>query len=121
MILHLYFARRFAMAFVMITGVLFALVMLIDAVEQTRKFGGLDIGWQKIFGLTLLNAPQTINLILPLIVILATITLFITLARSSFEPTLRAAPQRSDDDDLPRPHRSQLERAIRLRENEAPR
>ena len=83
MILHLYFARRFAMVFLMITAVLFALVVLIDAVDQARRFGDFDLGWQRIFGLTLLNAPQTINLILPLIMILATVTLFISLARSS--------------------------------------
>jgi len=91
MILHVYFARRFAMAFLLITGVLFALVMLVDAVEQARKFGSYDIGWQKILGLTLLNAPQTINLILPLIMILATVTLFISLARSSELIVTRAA------------------------------
>ncbi len=91
MILHMYFARRFAMTFLLITGVLFALVMLIDAVEQARKFGGLEIGWQRVLGLTLLNAPQTINLILPLIVILSTITLFISLARSSELVVTRAA------------------------------
>ena len=91
MILHAYFARRFAMAFVLITAVLFALVMLIDAVEQARKFGQYDIGWQRILGLTLLNTPQTINLILPLIMILATITLFISLARSSELVVTRAA------------------------------
>ncbi len=91
MILHVYFARRFAMAFLLITAVLFALVMLIDAVEQARRFGGADIGWQRILGLTLLNAPQTINLILPLIIILATIALFISLARSSELVVTRAA------------------------------
>ena len=91
MILHVYFARRFTTAFLLITLVLFALVMLIDAVEQARKFSGLDIGWQRILGLTLLNAPQTINLILPLIVILATITLFVSLARSSELVVTRAA------------------------------
>lgn len=91
MILHLYFARRFAMAFLLITGVLWALVMLIDAVDQARRFGGSDVGWQKILGLTLLNTPQTINLILPLIVILATVVLFISLARSSELVVTRAA------------------------------
>lgn len=91
MILHAYFARRFAMAFALITFVLFALVMLIDAVEQARKFGGYDIGWQKTLGLTLLNAPQTINLILPLIMILATVALFLSLARSSELVVTRAA------------------------------
>lgn len=91
MILHLYFARRFAMGFIFITAVLFALVMLIDGVEQARKFGSFGIGWQKIMGLTLLNTPQTINLILPLIVILATVALFISLARSSELVVTRAA------------------------------
>ena len=91
MILHLYFARRFISAFLAITFVLFALVVLVDGVEQTRKFGSFDIGWQKILGLTLLNAPQTINLILPLITILATVALFISLARSSEMVVTRAA------------------------------
>ena len=91
MILHVYFARRFAITFLLITTVLFALVMLVDGVEQARKFSGLDLGWQRILGLTFLNAPQTINLILPLIVILATITLFISLARSSEMVVTRAA------------------------------
>lgn len=91
MILHIYFARRFAMAFLLITAVLFALVMLIDAVEQARRFSGSGIGWGQILGLTLLNAPQTINLILPLIMMLATITLFISLSRSSELVVTRAA------------------------------
>ena len=91
MILHLYFARRFAAVFMMITIVLFALVVLIDGVDQARKFGSLNIGWKNIMGLTLLNTPQTINLILPLIVILATVALFISLARSSEMVVTRAA------------------------------
>jgi lipopolysaccharide export system permease protein len=91
MILHLYFARRFAMGFLLITTVLFALIVLIDAVDQARRFGDFDLGWQQILGLTLLNAPQTINLILPLIMILATVTLFISLARSSELVVTRAA------------------------------
>lgn len=91
MILHLYFARRFAVTFFTITAILFALVMLVDAVEQARRFGSYDLGWQRILGLTLLNAPQTINLILPLIMILATVALFISLARSSEMVVTRAA------------------------------
>ncbi|MBD3663390.1 LPS export ABC transporter permease LptG [Sulfitobacter sp. TSTF-M16] len=91
MILHLYFARRFAMTFLMITAVLFALVMLVDAVDQARRFSDFDVGWQDILRLTLLNTPQTINLILPLIVILATVALFISLARSSELVVTRAA------------------------------
>jgi lipopolysaccharide export system permease protein len=91
MILHFYFARRFAMAFLMITLVLFSLVLLIDGVETARRFSGLDIGWGQVAQLTLLKAPETVNLILPLITILATITLFVSLARSSELVVTRAA------------------------------
>ncbi len=91
MILHFYFARRFTMAFLMISAVLLALMMLVDAVDQARKFSIYDIGFRNVMQLTLLNAPQTINLILPLIVILATVALFISLARSSELVVTRAA------------------------------
>ncbi len=91
MILHLYFARRFAQAFGVILAVLSAMVLLIELLDQTRKFGSFDIGWQQIFGLALLNSPQTINLILPLIVILTTIALFVSLSRSSELVVTRAA------------------------------
>ena len=91
MILHLYFARRFAMTFLLITAVLFSLVVLVDAVDQARRFSSYDIGFGNVMRLTLLNAPQTINLILPLIVILATVALFISLARSSEMVVTRAA------------------------------
>ncbi len=91
MILHFYFARRFATGFLLITFVLYVLVVLIDGIEQTRKFGSYDIGWQKTLWLTLLNAPKTIDLILPLIMILATVALFVSLARSSELVVTRAA------------------------------
>ncbi len=91
MILHLYFARRFAMSFLMITAVLFALVVLVDAVDQARRFSSYDIGFSNIIRLTLLDTPKTINQILPLIVILATVTLFISLARSSEMVVTRAS------------------------------
>ncbi|WP_299404428.1 LPS export ABC transporter permease LptG [uncultured Roseobacter sp.] len=91
MILHLYFARRFAMSFLVLTAVLFSLVALVDLVDQTRGFSDFDISFGRIVGLTLLNAPQTVNEILPLIMILATIALFIGLARSSELVATRAA------------------------------
>lgn len=91
MILHFYFARRFFVGFLMISFALTALVMLIDMIDQTRQFSEYELGWRKIFGLTLLNTPQTINLILPLIMILATVILFLSLARSSELVVTRAA------------------------------
>ena len=91
MILHLYFARRFFMSFLIITGVLAALVMLVDGVDQARRFADDDVGWDQVLGMTLLHMPQTINMILPLIMILATVALFIGLARSSELVVTRAA------------------------------
>ena len=91
MILHFYFARRFAMSILVITVVLFALVALVDLVDQTRKFGDFGISFAQILGLTLLNVPETINQILPLIMILATVVLFVGLARTSELVAARAA------------------------------
>ncbi|UWR31973.1 LPS export ABC transporter permease LptG [Sulfitobacter sp. W027] len=91
MILHLYFARRFFTSFLVIAGVLVALVMLVDGVDQARRFADDDVGWDQVLGMTLLHMPQTINMILPLIMILATVALFIGLARSSELVVTRAA------------------------------
>jgi lipopolysaccharide export system permease protein len=92
MILHFYFARRFLMSFLMLVFVFFALVTLVDMIEQARKFRSLDeVGFAEIFQLTLLNTPQTMNQILPLIMILSTVVLFLGLARSSELVVTRAA------------------------------
>lgn len=91
MILHVYFARRFATSFLVLTFVLFSLVVLVDLVDQTGDFSDLDVSFARILGLTLLKAPDAINQILPLIMILATIALFVGLARSSELVATRAA------------------------------
>jgi len=91
MILHFYFARRFAVSFLIITAVLGALVLLVDGVDQARRFANDDVSWAQVLGMTLLHLPQTLNLILPLIMILATVALFLGLARSSELVVTRAA------------------------------
>ncbi|WP_147104655.1 LPS export ABC transporter permease LptG [Tateyamaria sp. syn59] len=91
MILHMYFARRFALAILGIAAVLTALVALVDLIDQTRKFAQFGIGFGQRIGLTMLNVPETLNQILPLIMILATVALFVSLARSSELVVTRAA------------------------------
>ena len=91
MILHLYFARRFAVSLAVIAAVLAPLVMLIDLIDQTRKFSDVGVGFSQRVGLTMLNIPETLNQILPLIMILGTVSLFISLARSSELVVTRAA------------------------------
>jgi lipopolysaccharide export system permease protein len=91
MILHRYFARRFLMIFAGIFGLFFAMVFLVDIVDQVRRFTGEEAGFGELVQLTLLNIPQALYLILPLMMILAAIALFLGLARSSELVVTRAA------------------------------
>ncbi len=90
-ILHRYFARRFLVTFLGILTVFFLLLALIDLVEQLRRFSADGIGFRRIAQLTLLNMPKAISDILPLVMILSTITLFLGLARSSELVVTRAS------------------------------
>ena len=83
MILHRYFARRFMFSFVAVLAGFMAILMLVDIIEQIRRFEGLDVSFASMMQIVLLNAPRAISEILPLIMILATIALFVALARSS--------------------------------------
>ncbi len=89
MILHRYFARRFLMTFAGMFAVFFLFYAMLDMIEIIRKFGGL--GFAEILRLTMLNVPAGIYRILPLVTILATIMLFLNLARSSELVVTRAA------------------------------
>lgn len=91
MILHRYFAIRFLRSFGTVFGLFAVMMGLIDLVEQMRSFGKSEASFGQIAGLTLLNLPQALYRILPLIMILATILLFLGLARSSEMVVTRAA------------------------------
>jgi lipopolysaccharide export system permease protein len=91
MILHLYFARRFLFSFMLVFMVFLGIFVLLDMVEQIRAFDSDTVGFWQIFKLTLLHVPQGMYAILPLIMILATLTLFLTLARTSEMVVTRAA------------------------------
>jgi len=90
MTLHYYFARRFLWTFLAILMVFFLFLGLLDLVEQTSSFGG-DIRFGEVLRLTLLNTPEALYQILPLVMILSTIALFVGLARSSELVVTRAA------------------------------
>lgn len=89
MILHRYFARRFFATFLGVLSVFFAMLVFIDLIDQVRRFAGARLA--QIIGLTLLNVPQGLYRILPLIMIIAAIALFLALARSSELVVTRAA------------------------------
>ncbi|MGR3571672.1 LPS export ABC transporter permease LptG [Brevirhabdus sp.] len=91
MILHLYFVRKFIYSFALVFAVFLSITMLIDMVEQIRRFKGSEIGLSDAFWLALLNAPENLYRILPLLVILATLNLFLALARTSELVVTRAS------------------------------
>lgn len=90
MTLHLYFAKRFLWTFLAIFGVFFLFQVLLDLVEQIRRFDD-SVSFGEVMRLTLLNTPDGMYQILPLVMILSSIALFVSLARSSELVVARAA------------------------------
>ncbi|MEM0937406.1 MAG: LPS export ABC transporter permease LptG [Pseudomonadota bacterium] len=91
MTLHLYVARKFLFAFAGLTLLFGLMITLLDMVEQLRRFDATEIALSGAFELALLSMPQLLYRILPLVMILATITLFLGLARTSEMVVTRAA------------------------------
>jgi lipopolysaccharide export system permease protein len=90
MTLDLYLARRFLSLAGLVTLVLVALLLPIDLMEQLRRLDGAA-GMGDGLRLAALNLPAALYQILPLIVILATLALFLGLARSSELVVVRGA------------------------------
>lgn len=83
MTLHLYIARRFAIALASVTAVFLAFMLLLDVVDQIRRYDIGTISFSQALELSALNVPAAIYRILPLIILLSTLVLFLGLARSS--------------------------------------
>lgn len=91
MILSRYMARKFLAAFALVLGVMTGILFLIDVVEQLRQFSGRGIGFGGAAQMAALRLPSSLYGVLPLIVMLATLTMFVGLARSSELVVTRAA------------------------------
>ncbi len=91
MTLSLYIARRFAGMVGRVFLIFFGILMLIDMIEQLRRFSDAGVGLGQAALLSLLNVPETLYRILPLIMIMAAIAMFLGLARSSELVVVRAA------------------------------
>ena len=89
MTLHWYFARRFLWTYLGITAVFVVLLGLIDMVDELQDFPDLPV-WD-VAEIVLLNLPHANYEILPLIIILASVALFVRLARSSEMVVVRAS------------------------------
>ena len=91
MTLDLYIARRFLWLFTQVFGGFFVVMVAIDIIEQLRRFSGTSISLGQAAVLSMLNVPGTLHNILPLIMILAAIGLFLSLAKSSELVVVRAS------------------------------
>lgn len=88
MTLTLYIARRFVTMFALVFGIFLGILLLIDVIDQLRK---APVTAGEAVYLSLLNVPESLYQILPLIIILTAIALFLGLARSSELVVVRAA------------------------------
>lgn len=90
MTLHFYFARRFLWIFLAVFGVFALFQGLLDLIEEMRRFDD-SVSFGQVAQVVLLKMPTGLYEIVPLVMILATITMFIGLARSSELVVVRAA------------------------------
>ena len=91
MTLSLYIARRFLWSVTQVFLVFFAILMLVDMIEQLRRFSDDGVGLAGAARLSMLNVPETLYRILPLIMVMGSVALFVGLARSSELVVVRAA------------------------------
>lgn len=90
MILDLYMARRFLRAFGGAALAVLTLMSLVGFVEGMRRFAG-EAETGDILALALLDAPRALYGVLPIVVTVAGIALFLSLARSSELVVTRAS------------------------------
>ncbi|MFW2587575.1 LPS export ABC transporter permease LptG [Sagittula sp. SSi028] len=88
--LHLYFARRFLMLFLGITAVFGLFQMLLDLIDEMRRAGDA-LTFTEVLTLVALKLPEGLYEVLPLVMILAAVSMFLGLARSSEMVATRAA------------------------------
>ena len=86
-----YIARRFATTLAGAVAVVFALIMIGNAIELLRRNEDGEAGFGELLSLAALMAPRIALTVLPFTVMLATIACFARLARSSELVVTRAA------------------------------
>ncbi|EEW24325.1 LPS export ABC transporter permease LptG [Rhodobacter ferrooxidans] len=91
MTLSLYIARRFVWLLLGIILGFATILLLIDSLDQLRRLSGQGISLGQATLLAAMNMPSSLYRILPLLMILAAITLFMGLARSSELVVVRAS------------------------------
>lgn len=89
--LFVYFSRRFLFNFLAVFALFALLYGLLDMIEVARLFATADISFGQVMTLVALRLPDGLYQIFPLMVLLATVALFLALARSSELVVTRSA------------------------------
>jgi lipopolysaccharide export system permease protein len=91
MILPRYVSRRFTMTFLKVTMIISALIFLVEFVEHLRRYSDRASGLPEIITLTALQIPEALGGVLSIVFLLTSLTLFVSLARSSEMVIVRAS------------------------------
>ncbi len=91
MTLSLYVARRLLTTFLAVLAAFGLLMLLLDLIEELHRAAGKPISFLQALGLAALNIPEGLYRILPLIMMLASVVLFVGLARTSEMVIIRAS------------------------------
>lgn len=78
-----YMARKYLTTFLGVLAVMAGILLLIDMVEQVRRFSGQPLGFAQALQLAALRMPSSLYAVLPLVALLSTLAMFVGLARSS--------------------------------------
>ena len=89
--LDFYFARRFFRALMSVTAIFSLLILMTETLELIRQFSDADLSAAQLLGLALLRLPSTLYEILPIVVVIATLVMYLGLARSSELVVARAS------------------------------
>ena len=92
--IHLYFAAKYVRNFIWTLSIFIIFILLIDFIELLRKFAE-SIDFIAVFFLALLKLPESVYQILPLIIIINSAWVFLSLARNSELIVVRAAGKSS--------------------------
>jgi len=91
MTLALYLCRRMAFTTALVVLMFTGVALLFEVIEMVRQFGSTNASFGALVFLAALRVPQVVYEILPLMMLLATLALFMAMARSSELVVVRAA------------------------------
>lgn len=89
--LEMYLLRRLAVNFILVSGIFFGMMLLVDMIEQMRRLSSRSPAFLDVLHLSLLNTPRNYHEILPLILLLAAMWLGLTWSRNSEFVIIRAS------------------------------